>query len=80
VSEDELNLVRNYMMGSLLGSLENALSHGDKFKNIFLSGLTYEYYSKYIKVVRSITSEDLQQLAIKYLDFESLDRVIVGKK
>jgi zinc protease len=80
ISEDELNLVRNYMMGSLLGSLENALSHGDKFKNIFLSGLTYEYYQRYIETVRTITAEELQQLALKYMNFDSLQKVIVGKK
>ena len=80
ISQDELELVRNYMMGSLLGSLENALSHGDKFKNIFFSGLTYEYYNQYINVVRTITAEELQQLAVKYLDFGDMEKVVVGKK
>jgi predicted Zn-dependent peptidase len=80
ISQEELKLVRNYMMGSLLGSLENALSHGDKFKNIFFSGLTYEYYNQYISVVRTITAEELQQLAVKYLDFGDMEKVVVGKK
>jgi predicted Zn-dependent peptidase len=77
---EELELVRNYMMGSLLGSLENALSHADKFKNIFFSGLTYEYYNQYINTVRTITAEELQGLAQKYFDFSDLQKVIVGKK
>ena len=76
----ELELVRNYMMGSLLGSLENALSHADKFKNILFSGLTYEYYNQYVDVVKTITAEELQELAIKYFDFADLEKVIVGKK
>ena len=80
IPAEELKLVRNYMMGSLLGSLENALSHADKFKNIFFSGLTYEYYNQYIDVVRSISAEELQRLAIKYLDFSDLEKVIVGKR
>lgn len=80
IDKEELELVRNYMMGSLLGSLENALSHGDKFKNIFFSGLTYEYYEQYIKIVRNITAEELQQLAVRYLDFSDLQKIIVGKK
>jgi zinc protease len=29
------SLVRNYMLGSLLGSLENVFSHADKFKNLY---------------------------------------------
>ena len=80
IPQPEIDLVRNYMMGSLLGSLENALSHGDKFKNIFFSGLGYDYYERYIQTVRGITVEELQQLAFKYLDLNDLEKVIVGKK
>ncbi len=80
VREEELALVRNYMLGSLLGGLENAFSHADKFKNIYPYGLGYDYYDRYIRTVETITPEEVQQLANKYLDLESLNRVIVGKK
>ncbi|MBM3401517.1 MAG: insulinase family protein [Bacteroidetes bacterium] len=80
VTESELSLVRNYMLGSMLGSLENALSHADKFKNIYFSGLDYDYYHKYIQTVRTISPERIRQLANTYLDFDGLQRVIVGKK
>ena len=80
VSEGELDLVRNYMLGSMLGSLENALSHADKFKNIYFSGLDYDYYEKYIRIVRSITPDDIQALAKQYLNFDDFQKVIVGKK
>ena len=80
VSEGELDLVRNYMLGSMLGSLENALSHADKFKNIYFSGLGYDYYDRYIQIVRNINPKDIQTLANKYLNFEDFQRVIVGKK
>lgn len=80
VSEAELDLVRNYMLGSMLGSLENALSHADKFKNIYFSNLGYDYYERYIQVVRSITTKDVQELAHKYLDWDNFQKVIVGKK
>ena len=80
VSEGELDLVRNYMLGSMLGSLENALSHADKFKNIYFSGLDYDYYDSYIRIVRNISPEDIQGLANKYLNFEDFQKVIVGKK
>ncbi len=80
IPEEELNLVKNYMLGSFLGSLENAFSHADKFKNIWFSGLDYDYYDRYIKEVREITSEKLLGLAKFYLDFSSFNKVIVGKK
>lgn len=80
VSEEELSLVRNYMLGSMLGSLENALSHADKFKNIYFSGLGYDYYENYIRIVKNIKPENILELANKYLDFSNFHKVIVGKK
>jgi len=77
---DELNLVRNYMLGSILGSLENIMSHADKFKNIYFYGLGYDYYDQYIQTVKTITSEELLKLANEYLNFDVFERVIIGKK
>ena len=79
-TEEELALVRNYMLGSLLGGLENAFSHADKFKNIFPYGLGYDYYERYIQKVETITPQEVLELANKYLDINSFHRVIVGKK
>lgn len=80
VPDGELVLVRNYMLGSLLGSLENAFSHADKFKNIFFYGLDYEYYDRYIRTVKDITAEQIMHLANQYFDIADFEKVIVGKK
>lgn len=80
IGEEELNLVRNYMLGSMLGSLENVFSHADKFKNIYFSGLDYDYYTKYINTVKTITAEELLALANKYFTTESFTEVVIGKK
>lgn len=80
VSNEELDLVRNYMLGSMLGSLENAFSHADKFKNVYFSGLDYGYYANYIQTVKTITADQLIALANKYLNTESFTKVVVGKK
>jgi zinc protease len=76
---EELELVRNYMLGSLLGSLENVFSHADKFKSLYFSGLDYDYYDRYTQIVKSITAEELKALANEYFDFDKLYKVIVGK-
>ncbi|MNR51911.1 hypothetical protein D3C85_1716610 [compost metagenome] len=80
VQDGELALVRNYMLGSMLGSLENAFSHADKFKNVYFSGLDYSYYENYIQTVKSITAADLKDLANKYLNTDDFTKVVVGKK
>ncbi len=79
ISEDELDLVRNYMLGSLLGSLENVFSHADKFKNVYFAGLDLDYYKNYTDTVKSVSAERLQQLANQYLDFDKFYKVIAGK-
>lgn len=79
VPEAELALVRNYMMGSMLGSLENVFSHADKFKNAYFSGLDLDYYDYYTNVVNTITQEEVQRLANTYLDYDKMIKVIVGK-
>jgi len=79
VPHEELALVKNYLLGSLLGSLENVFSHADKFKNLYFAGLDYDYYDRYTETVKTITSDDLLALANKYLDFDKFYKVIVGK-
>lgn len=79
IPQEEISLVQNYMLGSLLGSLENVFSHADKFKNVYFSGVGYEYYDRYAETVKSITADKLQGLAKQYLNFEDFYKVIVGK-
>jgi zinc protease len=79
ISDEELSLVRNYMLGSLLGSLENVFSHADKFKNLYFANLDYDYYELYTKTVQNITSEELKNLANKYFNYDDFVKVIVGK-
>ena len=79
IPDGELALVRNYMLGSLLGSLENVFSHADKFKSLYFAGLDYSYYDRYIAAVRGADSVYLMELANKYLDFDGFYKVIVGK-
>lgn len=79
VPEEELTLVKNYVLGSMLGSLESVFSHADKFKQVYYSGLTLEYYDYYTQQVKSLTTNDVLALANKYLDYDQMVRVVVGK-
>jgi len=79
IHEQELALVKNYLMGSLLGSLENAFSHADKFKNLHFYGLDYTYYDRYTQTVKNITPQELMVLANKYWDYNSFYKIVVGK-
>ncbi len=79
IPAEELSLVRNFMLGSLLGSLENVFSHADKFKSLYFAGLDYDYYDRYVETVKTVSADRLQQLANAYLNFDQFYKVIVGK-
>jgi zinc protease len=63
----------------LLGSLENVFSHADKFKNLYFSGLDYDYYDRYVSTIKTVKAEELKQLADLYLNVDQFYKVIVGK-
>jgi len=79
VPDEELALVKNYMLGSFLGSLENVFSHADKFKSIHFAGLGYDYYDRYTATIKGIDPAKLIELANTYFQFDQFYKVVVGK-
>jgi len=80
VPEQEMELVRNYMLGSMLGSLESVFSHVDKFKSVYFSGLTLDYYHYYTDVIQQISAEEVRDIAAQYLRYEDMLKIVVGKE
>lgn len=80
IDQKELDLVRNYLLGSILASVESIFSHADKFKNVYFSGLDLKYYDYYNDQIHSMTPQKLRDISEKYFDFERLNKVIVGKE
>lgn len=78
VGAEELEMVRNYLMGNFLSSMETSFSLADKFKNIYFFNLGYEYYDHYLESLHSISAARIQEMANKYLDEEVCRLVMVG--
>ena len=74
----ELNTVKNYLAGKLLNSVDTPFALAEKFKNIYLHGLTYDFYQNYLKTLNTITPEQLQAVAHRYLVAEEIREIIVG--
>lgn len=66
VKKDELLLVKNYMMGSVLGDLDGPFHIMAKWKNIILHRLSENYFNESVATIKSVTAEELQVLANKY--------------
>jgi predicted Zn-dependent peptidase len=77
VDEEELLLVRNYMMGSILGDLDGPFQIINRWKNIILNGLDESFFNHQLETIRTVSAEELQQLANKYLQPENFYELVV---
>lgn len=66
VPEEELSLVRNYMIGSILGDLDGAFQVIQRWKSLILNDLDENYFNNNIRIIKTITAEELQHLAKQY--------------
>lgn len=77
VETEELLLVKNYMLGSILGDLDGPFHIIGRWKNIILNGVDANYFDDSIQVIKSITPDELQALAKEYLQPEKFYELVV---
>lgn len=77
IDEEELLLVRNYLIGSILGDLDGPFHIIGRWKNIVLNNLDEQYFYDSIKMIKTISAEELKALANKYLQPEDFYELIV---
>ncbi len=77
VGKEELQIVRNFAIGTVLGDLDGPFHVAGRWKNILLNGLDGNYFKESIRIVKTITPAVLQELAIKYLDPAAFFELVV---
>ncbi len=77
VTDDELLLVRNYMIGGILGELDGPFQIMAKWKNIIINNLDENYFYNSIDTIKNITSERITELANKYLRPDEFYELVV---
>jgi zinc protease len=77
VEDEDLKLVRNYMMGIILGDLDGPFHIINRWKNIILNGLDERYFYDQLETIRRIKASELQELANKYLVPENFYELVV---
>ena len=80
VPEQELKMVRNYMLGDMCRSYESAFSLADAWIFIETAGLDEAFFDRSLAAIRQITSDDLLDLAQRYFCQENLIEIVAGKK
>ncbi len=77
VDEEELLLVKNFMMGINLGDVDGPLHVISRWKDIILNDLTEDYFDEYINTIKNISAVELRDLANKYLSPEEFFELVV---
>lgn len=79
IPDAELTLQRQYNVGNYLLSLENAGRTATRVQDIDLYGLAPDFYKTYAKRMDTVTAEQAQKLAGKYLNVENVAVIVVGE-
>lgn len=79
ITAKELELVKNYMLGSFMRAIDGPFEVLERTKTLIEYGLGHAYYDAYVDKINSITPEEIQTLAQKYFDKESMHQLVVGK-
>ena len=80
VTEPELRMVKNYMLGDMCRSYESAFSLADAWMYVQVFGLPDTYFADTLEAVKGITSQEIRELAARYLCKETLKEAVSGKK
>ncbi|MCF8276843.1 MAG: insulinase family protein [Flavobacteriales bacterium] len=75
---NELELVRNYLLGSILKSIDGPFEIAGKWKGYMKYDLGISAHHDFIRQIKTITPEHLRELANKYLQKHDLVQVTVG--
>lgn len=80
VPEDELEMVRNYMVGNMLGGIDGPFSAISMVKTMILHDLPADFLDKMVKIIQTVSAEELRTLAQRYFVEKDFIKVMVGPK
>lgn len=80
VSESELNVVRSYMLGSLMRSADGPFGQADLHCGMLHFGLDESYLRSYVSAIKTIGPEEIRDLAQRYIDPADMLEVVAGPR
>ena len=78
VSEEEMQLVKNYIKGNFLSMVNGPLHSINLIKTIQLSKLNNNFFTDFLREIDNIDTKQVMNFAKKYLDPDSFTEVLVG--
>jgi predicted Zn-dependent peptidase len=78
VPPDEMEMVRNYLLGMLLNGLDGPMNISDMVRGMIVEDLPWDNFTAMVETIRTITPEQIQALAQQYLQPGDFWTVTVG--
>jgi len=78
VQQEELDTVKNYMIGVFVNAFSSPFAGIDKFKTLNSQGINKAFYGQYVSSIKAISAENLRETANQYLQTDSLSLSIAG--
>ncbi len=79
ISDDEIKLARNYLLGKFLTRTDGAFNQIELYKSYYIENVNISKFEEFVNTIRQTDALSLQQLANQYLSKDSMFEVVVGK-
>lgn len=80
IPNGELKMVRNYMLGQLLHTLDGPINSSKLVKSLVCDGLGMDFIEKLIYRIQTISATDIKNSSRKYLNMNDFVVAIVGSE
>ena len=80
VSEEELNRVKNYLTGNFAKMFDGVFSKSNILKAMLPYNLNLDYYQKYFNCIKTISPQNIKDIAQKYLNENTMIEIVSGAK
>jgi zinc protease len=78
IEDHELDDTKSYLMGVFPATVQTASDIAGRLVDMELYGLPEDYFDRYRENIAAVTKEEIERVAVKYLDPDRVLIVIVG--
>lgn len=80
IKSDELEIVKNYMLGNLVRSLDGPFALIDNFRSLYEFGLKNDFNYLLEEKIKNISADEIMELVNNYYKIDDLTVVTAGKE
>ncbi len=77
VPDEEMQMLKNYSLGMFLNAVDGVFNVSSVIREIVESDLDFDFFEKMVEKTKSITKEEVMDIAKKYFQREDLCEVVV---